>query len=493
MKRVTIIGGGFSGLSAACYSAKQGHEVTLLEKNSTIGGRARFFNRDGFTFDMGPSWYWMPDVFEKFFNDFGKTTADFYNLIQLDPGFKIYFGNQPALNVPANKEELLNTFESIEKGSATKLAAFLKEAELKYDIGMSQLAYKPSISWSEFMNLEVLSGVLKTKFFSSVRSTVRKTFKDERLVALMEFPVLFLGTKPQDTPSLYTLMNHAALSQGTYYPMGGMLKITEAFANLATSLGVKIITDCNVLHIGVNNGSVSNIETNKGVFTADAVIGSADYHHIEQHLLDKPYRNYDEKYWKGRTLAPSALIYYIGVNKKIKNLSHHNLFFDANFEKHTGEIYDQPAWPEDPLFYLCAPSVTDPHVAPEGHENLFVLIPIAPGLKDTQEVRDRYLSGVIKRIEKETGDTIASHILFSQPYSISDYIKDYNAFKGNAYGLANTLFQTAVLKPSVRSKKVKNLFYAGQLTVPGPGVPPAIISGEIAAGQVNKYLKQKAA
>jgi len=493
MKRVTIIGGGFSGLSAACYSAKQGHEVTLLEKNSTIGGRARFFNRDGFTFDMGPSWYWMPDVFEKFFNDFGKTTADFYDLIKLDPGFRIYFGNNPPLNVPASLEELYQTFEEIEKGSSEKLKGFLKEAELKYDIGMSQLAYKPSVTWGEFINPQVLAGVLKTKFFSSVRNTVRKTFKDERLIALMEFPVLFLGTKPQDTPSLYTLMNHAALSQGTFYPMGGMLKITEAFAKLAESLGVKIITDCNVTHIAVKNGSVSHIETNQGNFSADAVIGSADYHHIEQHLLDKPYRNYDAKYWKGRTLAPSALIYYIGVNKKINNLTHHNLFFDANFEKHTGEIYDNPAWPEDPLFYLCVPSKSDAHVAPPQHENLFVLIPIAPGLEDTEKTRASYLDGVIKRIEKETGESIAPHILFSQPYSISDYIKDYNAFKGNAYGLANTLFQTAVLKPSVRSKKVENLFYAGQLTVPGPGVPPAIISGEIAAGQVHKFLNKKAA
>ncbi len=489
MSKISIIGSGFSGLSAACFAAKDGHDVTVFEKNSMLGGRARYFYEQGFLFDMGPSWYWMPDVFEKFFNEFGKSANDYYKLIKLDPGFQIFFENQETLKVPANIEELYQVFESIEKGSADKLKKFLSEGEFKYKMGMQQLVYKPALSWMEYANYEVLSGVAKSHIFTSVRSYVRSFFKDERLVALMEFPVLFLGAMPQNIPALYSLMNYAALSMGTYYPMGGMYKVVSGMQQMASSLGVSFLANCDVSKINVSDKRAGSITTAQGIFKSDAVIASADYHHVEQKLLNKENRNYTEKYWSEKTFAPSCLIFFVGVNKKIKKLIHHNLFFDTDFEIHSKEIYENPQWPSNPLFYVCCPSKTDPEVAPEGMENLFILVPVAPGLIDTEEIRQRYFDVLIKRMEKKCGDTFSENIIYKKSYCLTDFVQDYNAYKGNAYGLANTLRQTAVLKPSIKNKKVKNLFYTGQLTVPGPGVPPALISGQISANQVSKYLK----
>ena len=490
MSKITVIGSGFSGLAASVYLAKAGHKVSILEKNSQTGGRARVFEEKGFMFDMGPSWYWMPDTFESFFNTFGKTASDYYQLVKIDPGFQVFFGKGDVIQIPDNKDALMSLFESIEKGSAKKLDIFLKEGQFKYNIGMQKLAHKPALSWMEFASYEVISGALKSNMFRSMKSYVGSFFKDPRLVAIMEFPVLFLGAKPSNIPALYSLMNYAALELGTFYPMGGMHKIIEGIEKLAIETGVNIVTNCEVEKIISDKGLTKGVKTNKGIFDSEVIIASGDYHHIEQKLLEEEYRNYSTSYWDKRVLAPSSLIFYIGVSKKIKKLIHHNLFFDSNFEKHSFEIYDKPQWPSDPLFYVCCPSKTDKSAAPEGMENLFILIPIAPGLKDTEELRETYFKKIIIRLEKECNDTIEDHIIYKKSYCINDFVNDYHAFKGNAYGLANTLLQTAVLKPSIRNKQLKNLFYAGQLTVPGPGVPPALISGKISAEQAINYLNK---
>lgn len=491
MSKVSIIGSGFSGLASATFLAQQGIDVTVFEKNEEIGGRARVFQESGFVFDMGPSWYWMPDVFEKYFNQFGKSAKDFYDLKKLDPGFQIIYGEKDVLTIPSSMQELMNEFERIEKGSSKNLQKFLKEAEFKYNVGMKELVYKPAYSWFEFASLEVLSGVLKSNVFSSVSSYVRKYFKDERLIMLMEFPVLFLGAMPNQIPALYSLMNYSALVQGTYYPMGGMYKIIEGMKNLAESFGVQIKTAEAITSIEMTNGFASAVKTDKGMYATDGVIASADYHHVEQKLLPNEFKNYDEAYWKKKTFAPSSLIFYLGVNKRLKNLLHHNLFFDADFAQHSKDIYEKPQWTKDPLFYVCCPSKTDDSVAPDGMENLFVLIPIATGLEDTDEIRESYFAPIIKRIEKFCGESFSENIIFKKSYCVSNFVADYNAYGGNAYGLANTLKQTAVLKPSLKNKKIKNLFYTGQLTVPGPGVPPALISGQIAAKELMKQLKTK--
>ena len=487
-KKVVVIGSGFSGLSAACFLAKQGCEVTVLEKNDSIGGRARKFNADGFTFDMGPSWYWMPEVFENFFNAFGKNVSDYYELVRLDPSYKIYFSESDIMEVPAKQQDLYDMFEKYEAGSSQKLDAFLNEAAYKYKVGMEEFVYKPGHNLMEFADTRVLSSLFKLQMFSSISKTIRSNFKNDKLRQLLEFPVLFLGATPENTPALYSLMNYADMKLGTWYPKGGMHKIIEGFASLARELGVEIKLNEKVEEIIIPNGLAKKVRTTHNVFDCEVIVGGADYHHIEQQLLNKEHRMYSAEYWDKRVMAPSSLLFYLGVNKKLKNLDHHNLFFDADFEKHAEEIYTHPAWPSDPLFYVCAPSLTDSTVAPEGMENLFVLIPLAPNIEDNEENREKYYQIVMDRLEKNTGQSIKDFVIYKRSFAHKDFKEDYNSFKGNAYGLANTLMQTAFMKPKMRSKKVPNLFYTGQLTTPGPGVPPSIISGEVVAKEVAKYF-----
>ncbi len=487
-KKVTILGAGISGLSASAFLAKEGFDVTILEKNPTIGGRARQFHKDGFVFDMGPSWYWMPDVFERFYNQFGYTTSDFYELKRLDPSYRVYWQDHSYTDVPANMNEMEAWFESMESGSSLKLREFLKDAKYKYEVGMQDLVFKPSLSLMEFADSRVLKGLLNMHLLSSFSKYIRKYFKHPKILSLLEFPVLFLGAMPNETPALYSLMNYADISLGTWYPMGGMHKFIEAFEKIAKEQGVKIETNHEVTGFNYQDKKILSAKTAKGDFQSDFFISGADYQHTDSKLLNG-HANYSEKYWDKRTMAPSCLLYYVGINKRVTNLQHHNLFFDESLEIHGKEIYKEPQWPTAPLFYLSAPSITDPSVAPEGCENLFFLIPIAPDLKDNEEIRDRYFDLLLDRLKAITGNDIKDNIVYKKSFSISDFKKDYHAFKGNAYGLANTLRQTAILKPSLKNKNLSNFYYTGQLTVPGPGVPPSIISGEVVAKEIIKTLK----
>ncbi len=481
-----MIGAGFAGLSAASSLAQAGYAVTCLEKNEVAGGRARVFSAQGFTFDMGPSWYWMPDVFEHYFQKFGKKVSDYYDLVRLDPSYQVLFGEGDVLPIPAQMAELEAMFEELEPGVALQLRKFLKQAAYKYEVGINQLVYKPSRSVTEFANVKLMVDVLRLDVFQSMSKHVRKYFRHPKLIQLMEFPVLFLGALPENTPALYSLMNYADLSLGTWYPKGGMHKIVEGMVKLAQELGVEMKLGEEVTRLEFEGESISKVITSKGEYAADVVIGGADYHHFETKLLPPALQSYTEKYWQSRVMAPSSLIFYLGVNKKLTGLLHHNLFFDEDFGPHGQEIYTNPAWPKRPLFYVSMPSKTDDTVAPEGMENLFVLIPVAPDLEDKAETRDYYYHLVMERLERLTGQDVRSHVVYNRSYAHRDFIADYHAFKGNAYGLANTLTQTAILKPSLKSKKVKNLFYTGQLTVPGPGVPPSLISGQVVAAEVVK-------
>ena len=484
--KVIVIGAGFSGIAAATCLADQGYEVTVLEKNATPGGRARSYSAEGFTFDMGPSWYWMPDVFERYFNKFGKTTADYYDLKRLDPSYTVVFGEEDFVDVPASLDELKALFEKWEAGSATQLDKFLEQAAYKYEVGINQLVYKPGRSVGEFMSLRLLLDVLRLDVFQSIHAHIRRFFSHEKIIQLMEFPVLFLGALPENTPALYSLMNYADIQLGTWYPMGSMYKIIEGMVQLAEEKGVTFLYNQEVQQVEVEQDIAHRVRTSSGSFEADVVVASADYHHVEKHLLAPNYRSYTEQYWEKRVMAPSCLIFYLGINKKLQHLRHHNLFFDEDFGPHAHEIYTDPKWPAKPLFYVSAPSVTDTSVAPAGCENLFVLMPVAPGLQDTEELREQYYGLIMNRLEHLTRQEIRSAVVHKRSYAHRDFISDYHAFKGNAYGLANTLLQTALLKPGLKSKKVRNLFYAGQLTVPGPGVPPSLISGQVVAKEVAK-------
>lgn len=486
--KVAVIGSGFAGMAAASVLASKGTDVTVFEKNEMTGGRARTFEYEGFTFDMGPSWYWMPDVYEKYYNLFGKTTSDFYELKKLDPGFAVIFPGQEVWDIPADFDQVCDLFEGIEKGAGAKLRKFIADGEHKYEVGMNKMVYKPGHSITEFFSLSLLRDALHIDLFTSFSKFVRQYFKDPRLLALIEFPVLFLGAMPKDTPALYSLMNFSGLKQGTFYPMGGFGQVAKAFEKIASDTGVEIRTSEKVGFLEVQGTAIHTLYSNGQPHQVDAVIGSADYEHIERSLLHDVYRSYPASYWKSRTFAPSCLLFYLGVNKKINRLRHHNLFFDESFELHAEEIYKDKKWPTKPLFYVCCPSRTDDSVAPSGCENLFVLMPIAIGLTDTEELRDEYFEKLMNRLEHFAQEDIRNHIVFKRSYAKEDFIEDYNAYQGNAYGLANTLMQTAIFKPKMKSKKLKNLFYAGQLTVPGPGVPPSIISGRIAATELLKSL-----
>ncbi|MDC0126326.1 phytoene desaturase family protein [Flavobacteriaceae bacterium] len=483
-KKIVIIGSGFSSLSAASYLAKKDFDVHVYEKNETLGGRARQLKKQGFTFDMGPSWYWMPDVFESFYNDFGKSTNDFYKLNRLDPGYQVVFGENEIIPIGDSLEKIYEVFEKEEAGSSQKLEKFIASAKDNYEIAIKDLVYRPGLSPLELVTTATIK---KVKYFlSNIKRDVYKEFKSPKLRQILQFPVLFLGAKPSNTPSFYNFMNFADFGLGTWHPENGMYSIVQGMVSLAESLGVTFHTQSPIEKITVDaSGKATGIKINGKQINADIVLSGADYHHSET-LLDPKYRVYSEAYWDKKVFAPSSLLFYIGLDKKVENLAHHTLFFDVDFDEHARVIYDHPEWPKNPLFYANFPSVSDPKMAPEGKEACFLLIPIAPGIEDTPELRKKYLNIVIERLEKLTNQPIKKEMLFCESFCVKDFVKEYNSYKGNAYGLANTLLQTAFLRPKLKSKKVKNLFFTGQLTVPGPGVPPALISGKLVSELISK-------
>ena len=483
-KNIAIIGSGFSSLSAACYLAKAGHNVTIYEKNDALGGRARQFKSKGFTFDMGPSWYWMPDVFDKFFNDFGKKVSDYFTLTKLSPAYRVYFGKDDFIDIEDTPEKICKKFESIEKGSGEKLKKYLKIAKENYEIGVTDMLYKmPGNSPLELVSKKTIKRV--RFFLSNIRKDVRRDFKNPKLRSILEFPVLFLGAKASNTPAFYNFMNYADFGIGTFQPPNGFHDLVNAMVDLGKSLGVKYKVNHELSKINVRNRKVDNIVINGKSTDCDLILSGADYHHTES-LLPIKSRQYNNKYWKSRVFAPSSLLFYVGFNKKLKNVHHHNLIFDTDFNKHAEEIYDSPKWPTDPLFYANFTSKTNSKTAPEGAENAFFLIPIAIDLIDNEETRDKYFEKIIKKMELYTGQELKDSITYKRSFCVNDFKNEYNSYGGNAYGLANTLFQTAFLRPNIKSKLVQNLYFCGQLTVPGPGVPPAVVSGELVANLINK-------
>lgn len=481
-EKIVVIGSGFSSLSAACYLARQGYEVVLYEKNKEVGGRARQFKKEGFTFDMGPSWYWMPDIFERFFGDFNHLPSDFYSLDKLNPAYKIFFSDD-TVTIGDGMLAICREFERIEPGSSAFLKSFMQKARTNYRIAINDIVYRPGISPMELVTTDTVLRV--DRFFKTISGEVRRNFKNPKLVAALEFPVLFLGAKPAKTPAFYSFMNYADFGLGTWHPRGGMYRVIEAMKVLAESLGVQIKTNSPVEKIEVKDGRVKGVTVGGKYLACDKVVSGADYHHSES-LLDASYRQYSEKYWSKKVFAPSSLLFYVGFSTKLEGVEHHNLFFDTDFERHASDIYDYPQWPAKPLFYANFPSVTDPSMAPPGCEAGFFLIPIAPDLEDTPELRNQYFDIIMERFKERTGFDATKYMLFRESFCVNDFKADYNAYKGNAYGMANTLGQTAFLRPGLKSSKVKNMFFTGQLTVPGPGVPPALISGKLVADLIMK-------
>ena len=487
MKNVVVIGSGFSSIASACYMAKAGYSVTVLEKNEQIGGRASMLEIDGFKFDMGPSWYWMPDIFERFFADFGKKVSDYYQLEKLSPGYRVYFGEDDYIDIADEPEKIIETFERIEPGSGKHLRKFMEDSRKNYEIAMQDLVYNPGKSILELMSFETAKRV--NLFVQNISQTVRKNIKNPKLRSILEFPVLFLGAKPNDTPAFYNFMNHADFGLGTWYPKGGFNAVALGMAKLAKELGVEFLVNETVIKIENKGEYVTNVITENGIFSADVVISGADYAHTEK-LLNPDLKNYSDEYWKKKVFAPSSFLYYVAFDRKVEKLLHHNLFFDTDFEKHAVEIYDEPQLPKKPLFYANFSSITEPELAPEGKEVGFFLIPVAVDLEDSQEIHDQYFDLIMNRIEQNTGVDLRKHVVFKKSFGVKDFKERYNSCRGNAYGLANTLLQTSILRPQIDNKKLKNLFYTGQLTVPGPGVPPALISGKVVTDYIFKKINR---
>jgi len=492
MKSVIVIGSGFAGLSSATFLAKAGYDVTVLEKNDSLGGRARVWETEGFKFDMGPSWYWMPDVFERYFESFGYDVSDLYELVRLDPSYRVVFGPNDHEDQSANMAELEAMFDRLDPGSSKRLRKFLAEAAYKYEVGIKDLVHKPSRSLLEFADFRILKGLFQLDLLKDMRKHVAEVSTHPKLKAIMEFPVLFLGALPQNTPALYSLMNYADMSMGTWYPQGGMHKIIEAMVKVAKEKGVKFRTKAEVTGFKYSGKKIVGVLTKTGGFSADIVVAGADYHHIDQEVSDENRREYSQQYWDKRKMAPSSLLYYLGIKGEVPNVLHHNLFFDHELDQHAAELYTHPQWPTKPLFYASAPTKTDKCIAPEGCENMFLLMPTAPGLAgDSEEVREKYFNIMMDRLEQFTGSSIRDRVVVKRSFAYSDFKSEYNSFKGNAYGLANTLDQTAILKPRLKSKKISNLYFSGQLTTPGPGVPPTLISGEVVSKEIAKDFKLK--
>ncbi len=483
---IIIAGGGIGGLASAALLADRGFKVTLLEKNDMVGGRARYWSSGGFRFDMGPSWYLMPEVFENFFALLGKKREDYFSLKRLDPAYRAYFGLDDALDVPGNPALMEGFFDTLEPQGGKKLRRYLDRAQYKYDVAMKEFLYRDYSSIFDFLNTRMLVEGSRLNVFGSLDRIVSRHFSDRRSRQLLEYAMVFLGTSPKKAPGLYSIMSHVDLNLGVFYPSGGLAGVAASIAALAAEKGVEIITGESVEKVIVKNGRARGVVTGSGPREADAVLVNADYAHAEMNFLDDEHRTFSDKYWQKRVWAPSMFIMYLGLNKKLPSLQHHNLYFARDWDRHFDTIFSNPGWPDDPCFYVSCISKTDNDAAPAGGENVFVLVPVAPGLDDSPLQREAYADRIIEHIERVTGESISDSLAVRRIYSHRDFISDYNAWGGTALGLSHTLGQTAVFRPSMRSRKVNGLYYTGQYTHPGVGVPMVLIAAQVAADGMEK-------
>jgi phytoene desaturase len=485
-QKVLIIGAGIGGLAAAALLAKNGYNVEVIEKNEEAGGRARVWKTEGFVFDMGPSWYLMPEIFENFFAQFDKSVADYYELIRLDPNYRIFFGTDDVVDISADLEPNLETFDSFEERGGEKLQKYLDKAEETYNFMMDGIMYQDLSSiWSMF-SPKLMKAGQKLHILSNIDKWVRKFFKSDRARKILEYPIVFLGGNPTNTPALYSIISHIDYNLGVWYPRGGLGMIPEGLMKLADSYGATFRFGVDATHINIKNGQAHQVQTSEGVIDADLVIVNADYPFSEMELLDTKYQTYPAKYWDKKIIAPSAFVLYLGIDRKLPQLTHHNCFLEYDWVKHFNQIFDQPAWPDEPAYYVCCPSRYDSSVAPKGKENIFVTVPISPGIEDIPQIREKYFTKIITHMEESIGESFQDSITVKRVFALNDFANDYHAYKGTAVGLTHTFRQSAFFRPRHKSKKVKNLYYTGQYTHPGIGVPMALVSSQIVADQLAK-------
>ncbi|WP_313691283.1 phytoene desaturase family protein [Halorarum halobium] len=483
---VVVVGGGFGGLSTACYLADAGANVTVLEKNEQLGGRASVLEAEGFRFDMGPSWYLMPDVFETFFGHFDRTPADYYELARLDPHYRIFFKDGDRIDMVPDRETNRETFESYEEGAGEAFESYLEKSKENYEVGMEHFVYEHRDRLRDFVDLDVLRHARGLSLLGTMQGHVEEYFEHPKLQQLMQYTLVFLGGSPHNTPALYNLMSHVDFNLGVYYPEGGIGAVVDGIADLGTELGVEYVTDAPVNSIRGSRGGFAVTTQDGRTFLADRVVSDADYAHTEQDLLAPKKRQYDADYWESRTYAPSAYLLYMGVEGDLDPLAHHTLVLPTDWDDHFADIFEDPAWPDDPAYYLCAPSATDDSVAPEGHSALFALVPVAAGLDDTPEQRERYRRLVLDDVAENAGVDLRDRIVFEESFSVDDFADRYNSVRGTALGMAHTLRQTAPFRPNRRSSAVDGLYFTGSYTTPGIGVPMCLISGLLTAEVVGR-------
>ncbi len=487
-KKVVVIGAGIGGLGAAGLFAKKGYDVTVLEKNENFGGRANIFEASGFRFDMGPSWYLAPDLFEHYFNLLGETVDDYLDLKRLAPSYRIFFRNDPAnLDIHSDLDRDTQTFDAIEAGSGEKLRAYLKQSEYQYGVATEHFMYKNYDTVFDFLNRRVMTEGQKLSVFSKMHKFVSRFFKSKKLQQVMEYTMVFLGTSPYEAPALYNLMSHMDFNQGVFYPMGGFYELIKALCSIAEKNGAKLRGNAAVAEIVVANGKTTGVKLASGeVVPADLVISNADMWFTETKLLAEEWRTHGQRYWDKRVMAPSAFIMYLGVSEKLPGITHHNLLFSEDWRANFDDIYKLPRLPSEPSLYVCAPSVTDPSVAPAGKENLFVLVPIASGLEMSAVEKERYADRILGLMEQEMKlPGLRDKIEYQRVYTVENFESDYNSFKGSALGLAHTIWQTAIFRPKNQSAKVKNLYYVGAGTNPGIGTQICLISAELVYKRVH--------
>jgi len=491
MKKAIVVGSGFGGLSAAALLAKDGFSVTVFEKNEGPGGRASVYSEKGYHFDMGPSWYLMPDVYERFFAEFSKKPSDFFELKKLDPSYRIHFGTGKVADISPDLEKNLALFDSLEPDGADKLKKYLESAREKYDLSINELLYRDYRSILDFLSGRLILEGRKLHVFENLDTFVSKHFKSDEAKKIVEYSIGFLGGSPKNTPSFYHIMSHIDLTLGVYYPVGGMRRVVAGIRELAESYGVEFRFNEPVTKITIEKKVAESVTTTKGTYPADLVLVNADYPFAEMELIDPGYRTYDEAYWDSRILAPSAIVMYLGVDRVVESIAHHTLFLDKNWEQNFDEIFDpeKAGWPKSPSYYVNVPSRTDPTAAPPGCDTLFILVALAPGIEDSPEIRERFYEKIMDHLEATTGENIRDHIQVKRIFALNDFKDRYNAYKGTALGLSHTLLQTALWRPVHQSKKVRNLYYSGHYTHPGIGVPMTLISSTIVAKEIsNKYL-----
>jgi phytoene desaturase len=486
MTRAVVIGGGIGGLATAALLGRHGHAVTVLEKNPLLGGRANYFEADGFRFDMGPSWYLMPDVFEHFFALMGERVEDHLQLTRLDPSYRITFrGSDLEVDMFSDLERDVPTFERLEPGSGQALRDYLKRSEEQYGVAIEQFMYRNHDSLFDFFNRKTAMQGRQLHVFENMHRYISRSFSSDAVQKILEYQLVFLGSSPYNTPALYNIMSHIDFNMGVFYPQGGIYSIVRALVALGEKHGVEYRTEAPVAAILSENGGATGVRLASGEeVPADLVVSNADLHHTETELLEAPQRTYPARYWRSKTLAPSAFILYLGLKGQVPSLTHHNLAFGQDWRRGFADIFDHPAWPSDPSYYVCAPSRTDPGTAPEGHENLFVLVPVAPGLPMTEADIATYRRKVLDLLAADFDvPDLEARIVVERSYTSRDFTADYNAFGGSALGLAHTMRQT-VFRPNNVSKKLRNLYYVGASTNPGIGMPICLISAELAFKRV---------